>query len=1002
MPLLRVRTRIQALLRTSAEIIRTQGWIAFGVRLAKWLRGERRYQPTPEQGGFHTSPGFVPNIQERYEAWMKEHEPDDDELIHHKILAQALEYQPLISVLMPVYNPPLDALRAAIQSVLDQSYQRFELCIADASENAACSQRLDHFAQRDKRVRLLHLEHNRGISENTNVALAAAVGEFVALMDQDDLLAPFALLAVAEALKVDPELDILYSDEDKLSPEGKRIHPFLKPDWSPELLHSFMYVGHLTVYRKTLIEALGGFRSEYDGSQDYDLILRAAEVTSKIHHIPQVLYHWRMSPTSAAAGGKAHARVSNLAALSDAIERHGYRATVQAHDYSNEVRFHATEHPLISIIIPTDSVANISLCLRSILEKSTYRNIELITVSSSRVAEALSAGPLSKSTKWMLYENAFNFSRKCNLGAGEAKGKYLVFLNDDVSPISERWLEGMLSYAQLPEIGGVSPKLLYTDNTIQYAGLVTGVRDLVGTAFHRWPHHNRDYYALAMSYRNVSVLTGACLMIRRAVFEQVGGWDSTNTPVANSDLDLSFRIRDLGLRLVYTPFVELRHIGHKSLGEARSETQDDTSHLYTLDRWGKYISYDPYFPPGMRELTYHDKGKFEIFAQSAAKYEQRDWRSQKNILLISHDLSLSGAPLVLFETARHLQRSGYFVCVMAPHLGGMLDNYQNAQIPVIIDPHVLDHPEIQKHSWAPFHLVLANTVLAWRCVHLSSGLGKPCVWLIHESSFGLAHLISIGPSATGTFELADEVIVPSHSTAVIYQQLRRAGPIRSIPYGIEDPETVVASTPPFQRSQGRLHIVMVGTIEQRKGPDLLLSALLVLPEALQARFEVFLVGRHLFPEYLAELTRTLRDLPNVHVVGEVARPVGLAYIKHADVFVCASREETGPIVLVEAMALGKAVISTRVGAASEIITHGESGYLIDIDDHRALAGILVELLNKPEEIESVGKAARATFERHLKIERYGNELARIFDRLIKLHQPSDPNNDRIRVLDPEA
>ena len=297
------------------------------------------------------------------------------------------------------------------------------------------------------------------------------------------------------------------------------------------------------------------------------------------------------------------------------------------------------------------------------------------------------------------------FSLKCNLGAQAAQGQYYIFLNDDVEPLSEDWIETLLEYARQPEIGGASPKLLYPDNTIQYAGLVTGVRDLVGTAFHKWDRFSSLYSNMAISTRDVSTLCGACMMVRADFFWSVAGWNEINTPIANSDFDISFKIRDLGLRLVYTPFAEMRHIGHQSIGKTDKREKwaglppYDTSHLYMLNRWGEYMSRDPYYPENMRAMVYHEDSRYAVYAPPQEPV--RDWSSLRRVLLISHDLTLSGAPIILFEIAHFLKSSGCFVAVIAPEEGRLLAQYQAEQIPVTIDPHILDEPRGSKHLFEP-------------------------------------------------------------------------------------------------------------------------------------------------------------------------------------------------------------------------------------------------------------------------------------------------------------
>src|SRR3954471_1753862 len=313
-------------------------------------------------------------IEQRYHLWRLLNEPRAADLAEQRGRAAKFEAQPLISVVVPVFDPPLSVLQEMAESVLGQTYGNLELCVANAGADPACARLLDQFATNDSRVKVRHLPENRGVSANSNAALELASGDFIALVDHDDVVAPQALFAIVEAINEDPSADVLYSDEDRLRTDGRRVLPFFKPHWSPEFLHSYMWTGHLSVYRRSLVEQLGGFRSEFDGSQDYDLMLRAVAVTDRIHHVPQVLYHWRMLEGSAAAGGKPDARKTNLAALSAAIAALGRKARVVEYPFANRVVFQLVERPAVSIVIPTDDVARARSCVKAIAANTSYDN----------------------------------------------------------------------------------------------------------------------------------------------------------------------------------------------------------------------------------------------------------------------------------------------------------------------------------------------------------------------------------------------------------------------------------------------------------------------------------------------------------------------------------------------------------------------------------------------------------------------------------------------------
>ena len=545
---------------------------------------------------------------DRYERWIRENEPDEAMLAKQRQHWERENGGPKISLLVPVHDTPAGFLREMLESVRGQTYPRWELCLIDAgSTSPETVNALKEWS--DRRLRFERLESNLGISENTNRALALASGEFVALLDHDDLLAPFALHEIARGIQENPDVDIFYSDEDRIGRDGRRYSPFFKPEWSPELLYSCMYIGHLTAYRRTLVETLGGFRKEFDLSQDYDLALRATEQAREIRHIPHVLYHWREHPASGSIGGKPEARETNLAALEAAMRRRNLPAQIIEYSTANRARLTVARWPRVSIVIPTDSVERAENAATRLARMSSYPDLEIVIVTNSRIANRLSMNrDRSASVHVVRYDKPFNFSDKCNAGAATASGERIVFLNDDIEPQQRDWVENLIEPLENLEIGAVAPKLLYQTGTIQHAGLVTGVRGLVGTAFHQVPGDSTVHVNFVQSMRNVSAVSGACMAMRRSDFERLGGFDATNLPILHSDVDLCFKVREAGMRCVYTPFAVLTHRGHASLGAWDEVKRDspDNSDSYLQKRWSDYVGYDPYFPTNMRNWLYDD------------------------------------------------------------------------------------------------------------------------------------------------------------------------------------------------------------------------------------------------------------------------------------------------------------------------------------------------------------------------------------------------------------
>ena len=473
-------------------------------------------------------------------------------------IAQAVELQktfvcqPLISVIMPVYKTPVKWLRRVVESLQAQYYDRWELCaVDDCSPTDEQRNLLKELAAGDPRVRFSVMEKNGGISAASNVSLQMARGEFIALVDHDDELTPDAFFRVVEALNQNPDADFLYSDECKVddTEQSKLFHFVFKPDWSPEIMLNSMVTGHLTVYRRNLVESVGGFRGEYDFSQDYDLALRMSEATDRIVHIERILYLWRAIPGSAASGGKDYARESNIAALNDSFRRRGIPAEAQPGPLANipnfDLPFDSTK---VSIVIPSDSARNLRLALDAIRVGTGYPNYEVVVVCNGPVAELLSEEYADwKSARFIKYDKKYNFSDKCNEGARAAHGDIVVFYNDDVFPMQNDWIERLIECLWIPGVGGVSPKLLYEDDTIQYAGMISGTPGLCGTAYNHVHVNSFDSFLTMHQWiRNVSILSGACCALRKETFLQIGAFDEVNTPDGHSDMDLSYKLIESG------------------------------------------------------------------------------------------------------------------------------------------------------------------------------------------------------------------------------------------------------------------------------------------------------------------------------------------------------------------------------------------------------------------------------------------------------------------------
>jgi GT2 family glycosyltransferase len=518
--------------------------------------------------------------------------------------------EPRFSIVTPVYETPPDVLRAMLVSVRRQGFEDWELCLVDdASAHLHVAELLAEFEARDPRVRVERRQVNGGIVVASNDALAMAGGEFIVLLDHDDTLHPDALALVAEAIDANPEADYLYTDEDKIDASGLHLGPFFKPDWSPERLRTQMYTCHLSVLRRSLVEAVGGFDTEYEGSQDWDLVLKVSERARAVAHVPRILYHWRMLETSAAGGGE-EAKPWAFEAGTRAIQAHCERIGLQAraerdleHPGVYHLRPELEDEPLVSIVMPTagqqreiryERQTLVTHCLRSIVATSTYENYEIVVVydlgTPPGVLEELReiAG---ERLRLVSFEEPFNFSAKINLGAVHSRGEHLLLLNDDMEVIEPDWLQRLVMYSRLPGIGAVGGRLLWQDGRLQHVG-IQFVNGLPGHLHHGFPGDFNGYANKILVAQNFLAVTGACLMTPKEVFERLGGL-TTTFPINYNDMDYCLKLCADDLRVVYDPDTLLHHFESSS----RSVEVEDWEKAQFLARWLPLTGVDPYSNP---------------------------------------------------------------------------------------------------------------------------------------------------------------------------------------------------------------------------------------------------------------------------------------------------------------------------------------------------------------------------------------------------------------------
>lgn len=943
-------------LETAKNLIKQYGWRGLFKAIRNKLVGRDLLDEFPivdERGAFFSN---------ALKVW--ENQRKDVESIDQKRIIDDFRLTPLISVIMPIYNAPPKWLNLAVEALLSQTYENWELvAVNDGSKDKRGVSILEKFGQEDARIRLIHASKNGGISAASNIAL----------MDQDDEIPSDALFWMVRAINENPNVEWLYSDECKVQPR-ENVEPcefILKPDWSPEFLYNSMYTGHLSVYKKSVIEKIGGFRSKFDFSQDYDLALRLSEVTEKIVHVERVLYYWRMIPTSGAAGGKDFARVSNVSALTDAFQRKMIHGNPEMHPLAN--RFHPILkiNPLVSIVIPSDSTKMLTNCIECLLgEKTSYKNIEIIAVTNSKTAEEIEKFFVyTGNVRVCVYDKVYNFSDKCNEGVEIAKGEYVIIYNDDVYPFSCNWIESLLEIMQYPGVGGASPVTLYENNTIQYAGMITGVPGMVGTAFNGIPFAEIESSAFNhFLLRDVSVLCGACMIIRRDLYLKIGGFDAVNTPTGHSDVDISFKIREQGLRCVYTSTAELVHIGNHSWANKKKV---DKSDIFLIKRWGKYLEKDPYFSDTMRKVFYRDVvHNFKIYMPEHMFANKKG----KDILILSHELTRTGAPIVLKSVVRFFLENGDWPVLASPVDGPLKDEFLKMGIPVIIDEGITNGHWTFEHFARNFDLVFANTLAMGNAVSQLSDSLPRVIWWIHESEFAFNVFHNLIPQKIGK-----NVFIYAVSEYV-ERLLEKHGvvPCGNLAYGVDDfiveQKTLVSDKNLF---------VVVGSVENRKGQDVAVQAFLKLPEKTRCECELLFIGQVLDHSIEKSIMDVAGEGNNVKVIKPVEHDKVMQLFSESIAVLVPSRDDPLPVTATEAFILGKpCIVSDHTGTAS-FITDGVDGLIFESGNVMQLRDKMMQLLEDKELAMRIGNNGRKLYERELTYNRFSQSFSRVINNTLE-------------------
>jgi glycosyltransferase involved in cell wall biosynthesis len=889
---------------------------------------------------------------------------------------------PKVSVLMPVYETDRRWLIRAIESVRAQFYGNFELCISDDASKAPWIRAvLDMYAAIDSRIRVHYRSENGHISRNTNDAFALSTGDIIVLLDADDELSWDALAEIALAAANDLEADFIYSDCDKISHNGAHFDPHLKPDWSPELLLTYMYAGQCLAVRRSVWETLGGLRTGYEGSQDHDFALRATELARKIVHLPRILYHWRAHGNSTALGGaqKPYSIEAGQRAVQDALDRRGIVAKARRPQFAAEsgVSFFEInfqdQGPKVSIVIPTfKNIVMLRRCVES-LKRTNYRNYEVVIVGDDSVRKEMEpeVTALGQTVLWAPRgSTGFNFSRKMNWAVQRVSGDLVVLLNDDTEVVNPSWLSSMVGYSAIPGVGIVGALLRFPDGRVQHAGIISGMEGgRCGISFRLAQPSDRGYCSLVSAARNCAAVTAACMLVSRQLYQKLGGLDETTFAVAYNDPDFCYRAHDAGYRIVYTPQAELTH--HEGASRGFVDNPDELAAY--LDRYRDRR--DPYFNRN--------------FARSDGNYRVKPTnvsirRSMKvPVAFVSHNMNWEGAPRHLFNLVAALKESGSVdPVVFSLGEGPLMDAYAAVGVAVITFP---DFPgwqcgakaykawiEIVRNEFAcrRVRAIFANTLECFFAVDAATALDIPSLWNIHESegeAFFSGWSYDIQQTAMTCFKRPYRLVFVCDATAAVYAHLDENDVSIVIKNGYLPPPGEAHGRATAREKLGlspdAVVFLSVGTVCKRKGQLDIVSALArVDPDLIVANNFAILICGDRRGGYSEELHHAVSRLPEqirrcVQIISETG-DVAL-YYSAADVFVCPSRMESYPTVIMEAMGAGLAIITTPVFGITEQVREGGNALFFQPADCKTLALQITRLLCDHELRSEMGHYSKA-------------------------------------------
>ena len=879
-------------------------------------------------------------VLEPYDSWSNVNQLTPNRLKYLLSNLENVSVKPLISVVVPVYNPPLKYLQKAIDSVINQIYTNWEICIVDdCSTNTFVKPYLENLSRKYTNINIAYNKKNTHISEATNRAVEMAKGDYLVFLDQDDLLELDAFAEIVLYVNKHPNAEVIYSDDDKIDTEGKKFAPQFKPDWSPEYLLSFMYCGHLKCVKKSLYISLGGFRKGFEGSQDFDFFLRAGEKAKEVGHIPRVLYHWRVIPGSTAAGGneKNYSFEAGINAVQETLDRQHIQAEAYQPKWAmeNGAGIYAIKFPdegkSVAIIIPTKNGYDLlKRCIDS-LKKTTYKNYKIYIIDNDsddeKTLQYLKTLKECEILKISSPESGFSYSYVNNEAVKCVKEELVLFLNNDTEVINPQWLSQMVGYLQFEGVGSVGARLLFPNDTIQHAGILHGItHGFPITSNRNAPEWDWGYLASAITSKNFTAVTAACMLTPRALFESMGGFDDIDFSVAFNDCDYGYRLYNSGYRNVLAPEALLYHYEGASRGHGDKPIEESAY----IRKYGKWK--DPYYNPNLALNC----ANYAVDAKSVVLHDIPKFR----VLMVTHNLNLEGAPKSFYEMAKGLKRLGLIEPVVLSHVDGpllklyeeegievkIIDNFNLFSLDSIEAVEAFLDRQIELISSLNVDVIYGNTIELFWAMQCAKKLDLPSIWNIRESEEPFSsydHNPIIKQLMIESLRYPYRVVFVADATKNVYEYLNTQHNFMTIYNGFDE-ELAKEKTKDIDRAKAReilnvseneVCILVLGTVCERKGQKDLVYAVQQLQDSYTDNVKVYIVGDRKTLEYSAEMHQLIAELPQhkrdkIVVVDETMDIY--KYYMASDIFVCSSRVESFPKVIQEAMYYELAIITTPV------------------------------------------------------------------------------------------